>query len=102
MNTIMHIAHQVPAAIQQNTLSQQAEIRLLINVDDTELHLFNGVSRKLHVVHSSAGINNTYINAEEILRAQRAVSEAVRLYENRIYKRPPEWSDAADVENDIA
>lgn len=99
MNTIMHIAHRFPAVFQLTT-NTQPEIKLLLNVDDTEIHLFNGVSRKLQVVHPTSGTK--YINAEDFLRSQREVSEAVRLYENRIYKRPPELSDPAEFENDIA
>lgn len=83
MNTNLHIAHNATAQSKANAISNEpSNIRLLVNVDNTELHLLNGVSGQLHVVHSASF-------AEGIIASQKKIVDAVRMYEDRIYKRVP-------------
>lgn len=83
MNTILHIAHNAASANHKSGIaSEPSNVRLLLNVDDSELHLLDDVTQKLHVVHF-----NQF--AEEIISSQKKVSDAVRMYEDRIYKRVP-------------
>ena len=86
MNTIMHIAHNGTEDRKSITGEDSAGIRLLFNVDNTELHLINGVTRRLQVVHSAMDNQSAL---EELVAAQKKVSAAIRVYEDRIYKRVP-------------
>ncbi len=94
MNTIMTIAHNANkiAALGQaseNETANEPKVRLIYEIDSTELHLLNGVQARLDVIHPSHS-NDVYMHAEEIITAQKKIADAVRVYEDRIYKRIPE------------
>lgn len=93
MNTIMTIAYNANqiAALGQRSEDETAnepKIRMIYDIDDTELHLLNGIQSKMEVVHPEHPAA-VYMHAEEIISAQRKIEDAVRAYEDRIYKRPP-------------
>lgn len=93
MNTIMNIAYNANkiAALGQAREDEPAhepKVRLIYDIDDTQLHLFDGVQQPLEVVHP-VRTEHAYSHAEDILAAQRKIEDAVRMYEDRINKRPP-------------
>ncbi len=93
MNTIMTIAHNANniAALGQTReveTAHEPKVRLMYDIDNTELHLLEGVQQKLEVVHP-VHTDNIFNHAEEIIAAQRRVEDACRFYEDRINKRPP-------------
>jgi hypothetical protein len=93
MNTIMTIAYnanQIAALGQarEEESAHEPKVRLIYDIDNTELHLLDGVQQRLEVVHPEHK-ENIYNHAEQIIAAQKRVEDAVRLYEDRIYKRPP-------------
>lgn len=93
MNTIMTIAYNANriAALgrtSEDETANEPKIRMMYNLDNTELHLLEGVQQKMEVVHP-AHHTTIYLNAEEIISAQKKIEDAVRMYEDRIYKRPP-------------
>jgi hypothetical protein len=94
MNTIMTIAHNANkiAAMGQASGEETAnepKVRLIYDVDNTEIHLLDGVRTNLEVVHPSHS-TDVHMHAEEIIAAQKKIAEAVRKYEDKIYKRPPQ------------
>lgn len=93
MNTIMTIAHSANEIAGQGQASaeetaNEANVRLMYEVDNTNYGLPDEQPGKLEVVHPDhTGIVHLY--AEDIVSAQQKVADAVRAYEDRIYKRPP-------------
>lgn len=93
MNTIMTIAHNANEIAAQGQArveetANESNVRLMYDVDDTHYGLPDEQPGKLEVIHPDhSGIVHLY--AENIVSAQQKVADAVRVYEDRIYKRPP-------------
>lgn len=93
MNTIMTIAYNANKTAEAGPVSEdetafEPKVRLMYEINNTELNLLDDLQEKLEVVHPAyESVIQTH--PEEILAAQKKIEAAVRAYEDRIYKRPP-------------
>lgn len=94
MKTIMTIAHNANdiaalGQVSENETANEPKVRLIYEIDSTELHLLNIPHANLEVIHH-AQPTDVYLHPQALLTAQQRIAAAVRLYEDRIYKRIPE------------
>ena len=93
MNTIMTIAHNAndiaaPGQARAEETATEPKVRLMYEFDETNYGLPEEQPGKLEIIHpDNGGIVHLY--AEDIVSAQQKVADAVKMYEDRIYKRPP-------------
>lgn len=88
--TIAYNANKIAALGQasEDETANEPKVRMIYDLDNTELHLLDGIQQKMEVIHPDHHAT-IYMHAEEIISAQRKIEDAVRAYEDRIYKRPP-------------